>query len=290
MRLRLLSSLAAALVAASGPSAPRAQDEHHSRIVAIGGSITEIVYALGEEERLVGRDSTSIYPPEALRLPDTGYIRALSPEGVLSLDPDLILALEGAGPPEALAALKAAGVPLTVVPEGFDQASIPRKVEAVGAALGAVRKAHALAKTLDEALHQAATEARSVERKVRVLFVLSMQNGRIMAAGSDNHADAMVDLAGAENAMSAIKGYKQVSDEAIITAAPDVILMMNSTGEHSPDDESVLNHPAVAATPAGRAKRLIRMDGMYLLGFGPRTADAITALHAALYPDPGETE
>ncbi|MBB4952207.1 iron complex transport system substrate-binding protein [Agrobacterium vitis] len=273
-------------------AAPLAIAEEHrpSKIVAIGGSVTEIVYALGEEQRLVGRDSTSIYPPEARKLPDTGYIRALSPEGVLSLTPDLILMLQGAGPPEALETLKAAGVSLVTIPDGYDAASISQKVEAVGAALGVDEKAHALAARLDASLKAVLAKNGAPEHKARVLFVLSLQSGRIMAAGAQNHADGIIKLAGGENVMADIHGYKQVSDEAIIKAAPDVIVMMTGTGGHSVDDQTVLDTPAIASTPAGKAKRLVRMDGMYLLGFGPRTAEAVQTLHTALYPDSGKTE
>ncbi|WP_083638625.1 heme/hemin ABC transporter substrate-binding protein [Rhizobium oryziradicis] len=266
-----------------------AQDSHPAKIVAIGGSVTEIVYALGEEARLIGRDSTSVYPPQALKLPDAGYIRALSPEGVLSLNPDLILMLDGAGPPEALETIKAAGVPIATIPDGYDAASISKKVEAVGAALGVEPKAHVLANRLNGALQAAIAKSADQKPKVRVLFILSLQNGRVMAAGNHNHADGILKLAGAENVMADINGYKQVSDEAIIKAAPDVVVMMTGTGGHATDDQTVLSNPAIAATPAGKARRLVRMDGMYLLGFGPRTADAVTALNAALL-EPGKTE
>lgn len=291
MHFKALSVLVTALVVALGSPAARAQDSGKpSKIIAIGGSVTEIVYALGEEKRLIGRDSTSVYPPEALKLPDTGYIRALSPEGVLSLGPDLILTLEGAGPPEALETLKAAGVPMAMIPDGYDEASIARKVEAVGKALGVEDKAHALAAQIDTTLKAELAKNRDPQRKARVLFILSLQNGRVMAAGAQNHANGIVTLAGGENVMTSITGYKQVSDEAIIKAAPDVIVMMSGTGGHSIDDQTVLTHPAIAATPAGKAKRLVRMDGMYLLGFGPRTAEAVTSLHDALYAAVGKTE
>lgn len=270
--------------------AARADEVKPSRIVAIGGSVTEIVYALGEEARLIGRDSTSVYPPEALKLPDTGYIRALSPEGVLSLNPDLILALDGAGPPPALEALKSAGVKTVMIPEGFDANAIVRKIEAVGAALAVEDKAKALSTRVSMALDTAEKGAAVDGRKARVLFVLSVQNGWVMAAGRNNHADAIVGLAGGENVLSNIEGYKQVSDEAIIEAAPDTILTLEGAGGHRTSDDTLLAVPAIAATPAGKAGRIIRMDGMYLLGFGPRTADAILSLHKALYASPKSGE
>lgn len=272
------------------PAAAHAGDAKPSRVVAIGGSVTEIVYALGEEARLVGRDSTSVYPVEALKLPDTGYIRALSPEGVLSLNPDLILMLDGAGPPPALEALKAAGVRTVTIPEGFDRKAIADKIDAVGAALGVEDKAKALADNVQSALDKAIVASETQARKARVLFVLSARQGRLMASGGKTQADGIIRMAGAENVLSGIEGYKPVSDEALIAAAPEVILMMTGTGDHAASDDAVLALPAIAQTPAGKARRIVRMDGMYLLGFGPRTADAIVSLHNALYgtQKPGE--
>ena len=282
-----VTALAASLLS---PAMAQAADAKPSRIVAIGGSVTEIVYALGEEGRLVGRDSTSVYPAEALKLPDTGYIRALSPEGVLSLNPDLILSLDGAGPPPALEALKAAGVRLVTIPEGFDRKAIVDKIDAVGAALGVEDKAKALAAKIEAGLDKAVASSATQAKKARVLFILSAPQGRIMAAGGRTQADGIIKMAGAENVLSEIEGYKPVSDEAVIAAAPEVILMMTPRGDHSVSDETVLALPAIADTPAGKAKRIVRMDGMYMLGFGPRTADAIVSLHEALYgkQKPGE--
>jgi iron complex transport system substrate-binding protein len=80
-------------------------------------------------------------------------------------------------------------------------------------------------------------------------------------------------------------GYKQLTDEAAIEAKPDVILMMTRGGQHDAGEAELFAHPAIAATPAGQAKRLIKMDGAYLLGFGPRTADAVKEVAAALYGD-----
>jgi iron complex transport system substrate-binding protein len=284
MRLKAFAALSGFVSALLVGGVACAQDNKPSRVVAIGGSVTEIVYALGEGSRLVGRDSTSVFPPEALKLPDTGYIRALSAEGVLSLGPDLILALDGAGPPEALEALKSGGVPVVTIPEGYDAGAIARKVEAVGKALQVEDKARALEARVETALSAAIRDATVDGKKTRVLFVLSLQDGRIMAAGNNSHANGIIELAGGENVMSSISGYKQISNEAVIMAAPDVILMMNPTGDHSPADNAVLAHSAIAQTPAGKHARLVRMDGMYLLGFGPRTADAVASLHAKLYP------
>lgn len=257
-----------------------------SRIVAIGGSVAEIVYALGEEERLVARDTTSIYPPEALKLPDVGYMRALSPEGVLSVDPDGIIMLEGSGPAEAVDVLKTASVPIVTVPEGFDREGIAEKIEVIGRALGVEEKAAALADRVEHDIEAAMTSAAAFGEKPRVLFVLSTQGGKIMASGTDTAANGIITMAGAENAVREYSGYKQLTDEALILAAPDVILTMKTEGPSISEDD-IFAMPAIAATPAGKAHRVISMDGAYLLGFGPRTAAAIRDLAAALH---GTTE
>lgn len=281
-----LPSLAAALVLTAAalllPQKPiladQAAGDAAGRVVAIGGSVTEIVFALGEQDRLIARDTTSVHPEEAEALPDVGYIRALSPEGVLSVDPDLILMLEGSGPQETVEVLKKSGVAIADVPERFSAEGILDKVRAVGAALDVEPAAEALANRLEADLKAARQEADSRAAGVRVLFILSTKGGRILASGRDTAADGILKLAGADNAVAGFTGYKQLSDEAILSAAPDVVLMMDRTGDHASGADELFSHPALAQTPAGRNNRLIRMQGQYLLGFGPRTAEAIREL------------
>ena len=265
----LAAGLAALISSASA-------EDKASRIVSIGGSITEIVYALGEEDRLIARDQTSIYPDAAKKLPDVGYIRQLSPEGVLSVNPDLVIALEGYGPPEARQVIDAAGVPIAVIPEAYDGAGIVAKIEAIAKALGAETKGEKLATKVQADLDAAADAAAAVETPAKVLFVLALRDGRIMAAGAHSHAQSIIEMAGAENALTGFDGYKPVTDEAVLAAAPDVILLMDRgiNENHDTQDAALLALPAVSATPAGKNKALIRMDGQYLLGFGPRTAQA----------------
>ena len=261
------------------------QQVDSSKLVAIGGAVTEIVYALGEGGRLVARDSTSTFPEEAVKLPDVGYMRQLSPEGVIAVNPTAILAVEGSGPPDALAVLKSAGIPFETVPEGYDRAAILKKIDVVGTFLGVPDKAKELETTvaadLDAAIADAAKRPES-ERK-RVLFILSFQNGRVMAAGGHTAADGIIGLAGAVNATEGtFEGYKPLTDEAIIKARPDVIMVMSRPGAGSSDEE-ILAHPAISVTPAAASKSVLRMNSLHLLGFGPRTASAIRDLNKELY-------
>jgi iron complex transport system substrate-binding protein len=282
-------ALAAAAIMLAWNAPLHAQETHDdydtSRVVAVGGSITEIIYALGEEDRLIARDSTSVFPPEALDLPDVGYIRQLSPEGVLSVDPSIIIALEGSGPPEAVEVLEKASVPMVMVPEGYDRAGIVEKVRVVGDVLDVEDKAADLAAKIEADLSEAENATADLEDRKKVLFVLSLQGGRILASGSGTAADGIIALAGGLNAVTGYEGYKQLTDEAVIDAAPDVILAMDRGGDHETQVADLTAHPAIAASPAGRNAKVVRMDGAYLLGFGPRTASAVRDLSAALYGD-----
>lgn len=255
------------------------------RIVSVGGTITEILYALGAGDRVIARDSTSTYPAEVTAKPDVGYMRALSSEGVLAQKPDLILSEDGAGPPDVIGILKASEVPMVTVDTPSDAKAIGKKIEDVGAAVGLADKAKVLADKVDADLAILSKDVSAVgTKKKRVLFVLSMAGGRIMAAGKDTEAAAIIELAGGINAAPEITGYKPLTDEAVIAAAPDVILTMQR-GDHAAKPNEVFALPAFQSTPAVAAKALISMDGLYLIGFGPRTPAAGRELASKLYPE-----
>lgn len=262
--------------------------EDTSRIVSLGGSITEILYALGLDDRIAAVDTTSLYPPKALsEKPDIGYLRALSAEGVLSAAPSLILAEEDAGPPEAVSLLERASVPFIRAPNDMTAEGVVEKIRFVGTVMDAEEKASQLADAVAADFETLRSETATIKTPLRAMFILSLADGRIMAAGEDTSADAIIQLAGAENALGGFAGYKPVNAEAVSRAAPDAIVVMARRGGDGPGAAiaEVMANPALAATPAGEHGRIVVMDGLYLLGFGPRTAHAARDLAAALYPE-----
>jgi iron complex transport system substrate-binding protein len=284
------------LLAIAGPAGPfeqlagvaTAQAQTAERIVAAGGVVTEVLYALGLQDKVVGVDTTSQWPPEALKdKKSVGYVRALSAEGVLSLKPSQIIAVEGAGPPDALTLLKESGTPITMIPEALSPEAVVGKIAAIGKAAGAAEPAQQLAASVKTRFDELDKLRAGLPKQKRVLFVLSLQNGRTMVGGRNTTADAIIALAGGVNAASAVEGFKPMTDEAIITAGPDVVLMMRHTnsGAHSAVAAELFAMPAFSQTPAAKQQSLIRMDGLYLLGFGPRTPNAARDLMAELYPE-----
>jgi iron complex transport system substrate-binding protein len=274
--LLILSALA--LGAASAQAEPQ-------RIVSIGGSVTEVLYAVGLQDKIVGIDTTSLYPSEAINTkPNVGYLRALSPEGVLGLSPDLIVMERDAGPREAVALLDQAGIPVVHVPAGFEINELPEKIRAITNAVGKNAEGDKIAATVADELAALKNDLSHVTTKKRVLFILSLTDGRPMAAGTNTAADAIIRLSGAENVFGEVKGYKTISPEAAAALQPDAILMITRSG--APQEGSdILKQPAFVETPAAKTGTFIKMDGLFLLGFGPRTPTAARDLAAKLYPD-----
>ncbi|WP_313197966.1 ABC transporter substrate-binding protein [Rhizobium sp.] len=282
---RLLAAiLVGSTLSSGGVLAADTGNPEAKRIVSVGGTITEILYDLGAQDRIVARDSTSFYPADANSKPDVGYMRQLSAEGILGQKPDLILMEEGSGPPPVLEILKASEVPMVLIPTPPKADKIGQKIRDVGAAVGLSDKAEVLAAKTEDGLRAVAADVAKISGgKKKVLFVLSISNGRLMAGGADTEAGAIIEMAGGVNAAPTINGYKPLSDEAVIAAAPDVILSM-SRGDHSITPEQMFALPSMQTTPAAANKALVSMDGLVLLGFGPRTPEAARALAAKIYP------
>lgn len=283
IRRRALVALAALSLMGGAAVAEEIKPVDTSRLVTVGGSVTEIVFDLGLGDKVVARDITSFYPDAVNKLPSVGYMRALSPEGVLSVNPSAILMIQGSGPKETIDVLSKASVPLVTIPEGYDRDALVAKIKAVGKAVGADAKADELAAKVAADVDAAAADAGKIEegKRKRVLFVMTVQNGKIMAAGEHTAAHGIIALAGGINATSDFHGYKPLNDEAVINAKPDVILLMD-TGAQTVSEAEILANPAVALTPAGQAKKVVKLGGSALL-FGPRTADAIRKVYATLY-------
>jgi iron complex transport system substrate-binding protein len=264
-----------------------------SRILSVGGDVTEILYALGAGDRIVAVDTTSQFPPRALKeKKNVGYMRALSSEGCLSVGATVMLASERAGPPEVVSALKTTGTPYLAVPEGHSSEGIAAKVRLIAKAIGAETEGERIADRVKRDFAALSEQGAKIKRRLRALFVLSVQNGRVSVGGADTSADAILELAGAENAAAAVTGFRPVPDEAIVEMAPDVIVAMRrSSGNDAHDLSQLFALKGVQSTPAGKDKRIVMMDGLYLLGFGPRAPAAARDLMHALYPDlPGARE
>jgi iron complex transport system substrate-binding protein len=287
--LALIGCLAAAPALAEPPPLADAEGKpiargDASRLVVVGGALTEIVYALGAEASLVAVDTTSQYPPDALkRLPNVGYMRALSAEGVLSLKPSVILAEGDAGPPAAIAQLRSAGAALVLLRKSPTPAGVVYKMRAVARVLGREAAGAKLAAAFKADMAALAAAIAKASPRPKVVFLLSASRG-LLAAGQDTAADHMITLAGGVNAIQGYTGYKPLSGEAVIAGKPDVILATEHGLAQLGGADRLLERPELSPTPAGRAKRVIALDALLVLGFGPRTPMGVRFLAGKLHP------
>jgi iron complex transport system substrate-binding protein len=277
MRLIAPTALVAVLISTAAHPQP-----YPKRIVSAGGDLTEIVYALGAEDRVVGVDVTSNFPPSAKDKKQVGYVRHISAEGVLALEPDLVLGAHDMGPPTTIDQLRAAGVRVELAPRGYSAKGIAAKVGFVGRVLGLRDEARQLASKIEADFNREAARAVSKPLKPRVIFILSLGKGEPMVGGVGSSAAQIIELAGGTNAVTEFDGYRPMSSEAILAARPEVILIMDSTVVRYGGIDKIFERPELAHTPAGQKRRYISMDGMLLLGFGPRTPLAIEQLGEAL--------
>jgi iron complex transport system substrate-binding protein len=251
-----------------------------TRIVSLGGDVTETIYAIHAQDQLAAVDSTSTWPEAAHKLPDVGYVRQLSAEGVLALRPDLILATHDAGPPTAMEQIRGAGVRIETLPPSRSPEDIEAKIRQIGALTGHAKEADALANEVAARFAALAKSVAAMPNHPRAVYLMSAGNGSPMAAGHDTAADRAITLAGGVNAAADVPGYKAVSPEALVAMKPDAILLMKEQEQTVGGVDGVLRMPGVADTPAGKAKRIYFIEGQALLGFGPRTADNAAALQA----------
>nr|WP_281398254.1 ABC transporter substrate-binding protein [Ruficoccus amylovorans] len=262
-------------------------DEPAPRIISIGGASTEIVFALGRGDEVVAVDLSSTYPPEAAQLPKVGYIRQISPEGVLSMNPSLIVTSESMGPPAAKAAMKQVSIPVVWCPEPESPEALYASLETVGKELDKEAEAAALITEIQGQLAEVSARTAQWETKPRVLFFMQppSKSRAGMVAGSQTRADELIVLAGGENAASDVTRYQPYALESILAAQPDVILLGTSIGHGAGpgDADFLLGLPELSQVPAVKNGRVVTVP-MDNLNFGPRLGEAALSWSEIIAP------
>lgn len=245
------------------------------RIVSLNGSISELLCALGLEQQIVGVDVTSTYPASLASKPKVGHNRNIAPEGVLSLQPTLVLALDNQLNPALIGQLKATNVRLVVLKQEFSVEGVRALLREVAKATGTEGKVAAVQGKFDKEL--AAVNVGRLEKKV--LFIYARGAGTLMVGGTGTSVDKLIQLAGARNAVTGFTEYKPLTAEALVAADPDVLLLFDSGLSSLGGPDGLLKVPGVATTRAGQQRKIITMDGELLSGFGLRLPAAIAELN-----------
>ena len=273
-----MKKLAIGLLALAAVFSVQAAD----RIVVAGGSLSELIYALGAGERVVGVDETTSYPPETAALPHIGYWKQLSSEGILSLRPTRFITWQDAGPQLVFDQLRSQHVAVLTLPR------VPATVEqmytnirTLARELGDEERGTVLINTLSQRLEKVAQSSASKPAPVSALFILSAGGSAPQVAGKGSVADAIMTLAGARN-VAQHPQYRSYSAEALIAANPEVFIV---TSQRVDGDLNRLSTIAgITRTSAWKNQRIVVLDQSLVLGMGPRVADAVETLHRQFWP------
>ena len=260
------------------------------RIVSLNGSTTEILFALGVGDNVVGCDASSTYPKGVKeRLPSVGYQYGLNAEGILSLNPTFVIGRDDVRPPQVVQQLRMAGVTVLLLKEPRSFKAAKQRLRTIGKAVGREKKAEALANALDTDMEKLKTKlaSRKEQPKQKALFLYLRGTQTTLVLGSDTAPGAMFDIIGVENAAGSIKGNKPMTAEAVIAAQPDVYVLFTTSLKSVGGVDGLLKLPGLAHTPAGQNRRVVTLDGQYLSGFGPRCGRAALDLFRGIYENDG---
>ncbi len=258
-----------------------------SRIVPLSGDIAEIIWALGLGRNIVGVDLSAVYPEELLALPKIGVERNLNAEGILAVEPTIVIGKEAAGPPPVLEQVKGAGVPVVIIADPQTIDGPVEKINAVAEALGVPEAGAALAASTQASIDDAIALTEGVAERPTAIVLYLQQGGIQLVAGGGTVAAAMLEAAGAIDAAApaGIMGYQPVTAEALVAAAPEIIVTQALGAQSVGGIDGILAIPGVAETPAAQNGRIYIYDDELLLGMTPRTGEQLLAMIADFHPD-----
>ncbi len=278
-------ALLAAFVVAAGCG--RGDAHAGTRVVAVSKQINEFLYGIHAESVLVARDLTSIFPPQIKSLPSVGYHRALSAEGIISMRPTMLLTDGNVGPEPVLAQVRKVGIPVVTLPPGSTSDSAQLLMSKLGQMFHHERDADSviaqwnadMAATLADTL----TWATGAKPRVMVMHMGQVANN-YLALKRGTPADQLIRWAGGVNAVDSVGGMMRLTPELIAKAAPDIIIATDVGFDRLGSAEKFAEMPGVAETPAGKARRIFRIDETELMYYGPRTAASLHKIAGWLHP------
>ncbi|MEV7025892.1 ABC transporter substrate-binding protein [Kitasatospora sp. NPDC093558] len=257
------------------------------RIIPLNGSLAELVFSLGLGPKVVARDVSTTFS-QAAALPVITQAHDVSAEGVLSLHPTVVLADRSTGPAEAVAQIRAAGVPLVVLDDAKQLADVGPRIDTVAAALGVPDAGAQLKERTEQRIGEARAALPATGRQPKVAFLYLRGSASVyLLGGPASGAASLIEAVGGEDAGKAagLTGdFTPLTSEALVKAAPDAILVMSKGLDSVGGVDGLLKLPGVAQTPAGLDRRIVSVEDGQLLSYGPRTPQVLREIAAQLYP------
>jgi iron complex transport system substrate-binding protein len=253
------------------------------RIVCLSKHLTEMIFALGKGNNIVAADLSSSYPEEAKLLTKVGYHRALNPEGIISMNPDLVIHSNDIGPETVLPQIIKAGLNIKSFGGSNTIDSAKLLLKELGVFFGVEKKADSTIAKMEEGILMASETLKSIKIKdsisVMIIHFGLRNNNYFVMSGRNGVGDKLIQLAGCSSATYNGKGAREMSPEAVALANPDVIIATDFGYDRMGDiNKFISSVPGVALTNAGKNKRIVRFEEHDIVYFGPRTGENIIKL------------
>lgn len=280
VRILLIIPLATiTLSACTSTQKDQTQTEGKQRIVCVAKQLTELIFALGAGDQLVGIDLSSTYPPATQKITKVGYHRMLNAEGIIALKPTVVYHDGNVAPEAVMEQLKKVGVPMKVFPDAHTIPEVKALFDSLAAQFGAQKQADSLKTKLDTDLAKAAEDVKQYKTTPKIAII---HFGRVinnyLVIGKAGTTSYMLDLAGGKNVMDTLKGMKPLSPEIISKAQPDIILVTDFGYDRLGNADKLATLPGIALTPAGKNKKIYRIEEHDLIYLGPRTGENVQML------------
>ncbi len=240
--------------------------------------------ALGDCDQIIASDRTSLYPARIQQLPSIGYRSGINAEGILSLNPTLIIAEKDYVEDAVLSHLTSAGVKLVIVERKLNFGDTKKFITQISAALGREAEGKKLIAENEIALAEANELLKRTTIKPKVLCIYNRGTATVSLAGKETFGE-IINYAGAINAYEDVSGYKPLNTEALIAANPDYLVMVSTGFESMGGMEGVLKLPGVSQTTAGKKKQIVAIESLRLTNFGPRFGETVKELVMLLHPE-----
>lgn len=273
-------------LACSAPKNEQTSQEEPHRIITAGGTLSEIVVALGLEDQIIATDRTSTFPSRLQQLPSIGYRNQIKAEGLLSLNPSLILLEEGYLGEAVVAQLTSSNIPVKTFPKATAPAETKDLIRALANQFDLKDAGEELISTLEKDLKQLEEFKAETTAGGKAVFVMARGPESLFIAGKGSFASAMFDLAGVSSVETDFENFVPLSPEALIQLNPEYLVLFESGLESLGGKAGLSQIPGLTQTTAYKQAQIITLDGLYLSGFGPRVAQAALDLAKAIRTTP----
>jgi len=275
MKKWIIAALVLLTISSCGRFANKKGGGEKDRIVCVSKQLTELMFALHQGNKIVGVDLSSTYPPEATKITTVGYHRMLSAEGIISLDPTVVIHQGDIAPPNVMVQVKEVGIPIKVYPAAPSIDSTKILIRLLGKEFGQDTAANRLVTKMESDLARADSVVKKYGTKPKVMIIhFGRAGNQYFVMGTRGTANEMIKRAGGINAADT-SSFRNLSPEAIMRAQPDVILATDFGFDRVGGMEKFMELPGIGLTPAAKNKKIFRIEEHDLVYFGPRSGENI---------------